>query len=198
MDELLRLHAWATVAVQARVAAVRPTDLDRPTPCAGWPLRALLEHMVGQDLGFAAAARGEVPTERFAPQPLIGSAVAAHAAAALAVVTSFATTKRTEALLPEVADRRLPLTTVTGIHVLDTLIHGWDVSAALGNPVQYADELVRACLHRAELVPAGPSRTTDQAAFRPALATDPATDPWDRALRLLGRDPHWAPGQPPT
>lgn len=193
-DELLRLHAWSTVLAQAQVAEVTPTDLDRPTPCTGWTLRALLEHMVGQDCGFAAAAHGDVSVERFAPQPLTAPSGAAHARAAAAVVTAFATTDRTEVLLPEIADRRLPLATVLGMHLLDTLVHGWDVSAALGDPVHYPQELVTACLHRAELVPSGPSRTRDGAAFRPALPAGTAADPWDRALRLLGRDPHWAPG----
>lgn len=196
VTEVFRLHAWATLAVQAQIAAATPADLDRSTPCAGWTLRALLEHMIGQDLGFAAAAHSDVPAAAFAPQPLTGSPEANHAAAAATVLAAFATTSRTEVLLPEVASRRLPLTTVIGIHLLDTLIHGWDVSAALGDPVQYPDELVAACVHRAELVPDGPSRETDHAAFNPPLPAHASADPWDRTLRLLGRDPCWTPGQP--
>jgi uncharacterized protein (TIGR03086 family) len=42
------------------VDQVNPQQLDVPTPCAGWDLRRLLAHMVGQNHGFAAAADGEL------------------------------------------------------------------------------------------------------------------------------------------
>ena len=41
------------------VGKVGRDDLDRPTPCAGWTLGALLAHMIGQHYGFAAAAEGD-------------------------------------------------------------------------------------------------------------------------------------------
>ena len=41
------------------VNTVTPADLDRSTPCAGWTLATLLDHMTVQHRGFAAAARGK-------------------------------------------------------------------------------------------------------------------------------------------
>jgi uncharacterized protein (TIGR03083 family) len=40
------------------VDRIGPADLARPTPCAGWDLRALLAHLIGQNHGFAEAVDG--------------------------------------------------------------------------------------------------------------------------------------------
>ena len=47
--------------VEATVGLVKQaglTDLDRPTPCAGWNLADLLGHMTAQHHGWIAAAAG--------------------------------------------------------------------------------------------------------------------------------------------
>ncbi|MFD9959067.1 maleylpyruvate isomerase N-terminal domain-containing protein [Amycolatopsis sp. NPDC058986] len=45
------------------VATMTPADLDLPTPCAGWTLADLLRHQVGENNGFAIAARhGSAPS----------------------------------------------------------------------------------------------------------------------------------------
>lgn len=192
IDELLRLHAWATVVVQARVAEAAPADLDRPTPCAGWNLDGLLAHMVGQDHGFAAATQADLPASAFAPRPLASSPAAEHAAAGAAVVTAFAVADPAREVLLSDLGLRVPLATSVGMHLLDTLVHGWDVAASLGRPVRYPGPLVAVALRAAERVPRDPAREQQGAAFAPALPDgDSAGDPWHRVLLLLGRDPGW-------
>ncbi|WP_280300551.1 maleylpyruvate isomerase N-terminal domain-containing protein, partial [Nocardia neocaledoniensis] len=51
-------HARAVRMSVDAVEAAAGTPLTAETPCAGWDLRALLEHMATQNRGFAAAARG--------------------------------------------------------------------------------------------------------------------------------------------
>ena len=41
------------------VAGISPDQLDAPTPCAGFDVRGVLEHMIGGATVFAAAYRGE-------------------------------------------------------------------------------------------------------------------------------------------
>jgi hypothetical protein len=72
------------------------------------------------------------------------------------------------------------------MHLLDTVVHTWDVTTALGAGERPDDELVAAVLEQARLVPAGPARTAPGAAFAPALPAVDA-DPWAEALALLGR-----------
>lgn len=189
MQNIAELHRRAVDAVRPIVARVRPADLDRPTPCAGWDLRALLAHMIGQDHGFAAAALADVTVEAFAPRdPVAG----AHRAGADAVVAAFAAAgPDRQVLLAEFQGRRFPLPTVIGFHLIDTLVHGWDVAAALGEPADYDDELVAAGLAQAELVPTGAVRTAPGAPFAPVLDTAAGLTGWPRTLALLGRNPDW-------
>jgi hypothetical protein len=53
------LDLLATVSTRARLAALTVTDLDRPTATTDWDIRALLSHLVGGNLRFARALRGE-------------------------------------------------------------------------------------------------------------------------------------------
>ena len=66
-------HRRALDLSAAMVARVGPGDLIRPTPCADWLLGTLLAHMIGQNLGFAAAVdardQGVVPDQAFDPHP---------------------------------------------------------------------------------------------------------------------------------
>jgi uncharacterized protein (TIGR03086 family) len=189
MQNIRDLHRRSVDAVRPIVARVRPADLDRPTPCAGWDLRTLLAHMIGQDYGFAAAALADVPAEAFAPrEPSIG----AHESGAALVVAAFAAADPARpVLLPEFGDNRFPLHTVLGFHLVDTLVHGWDVAAGLGTDTAYEDDLVAAALAIAERIPGGEVRTAPGAPFGPILPSADESTGWARALALLGRDPNW-------
>lgn len=186
MQTITALHRRATDAVLSVVSRVREDDLDRPTPCVGWDLRTLLAHMVGQDRGFAAAALADVSAEAFEP-----GEVEAHAAAAEVVVAAFAAAPPDrEVLLPEFG-ARFPLRTVVGFHLVDTLVHGWDVAVSLGGNVWYDDDLVAAVLELAEAIPGGDLRTAPGAPFGPIRDEARSATGWARTLALLGRDPRW-------
>jgi uncharacterized protein (TIGR03086 family) len=199
MENIIELHRRAVAGLRPVVDRVTPADLDRPTPCAGWDLRALLEHMTGQDRGFADAVRAarageEVDVSAFAAHPLGPSPAATLTAGLDEVVAAFADGAESPVLLPEFG-ARLPLPTVAGMHLVDTLVHGWDVAAALGVQAGYAAELapdvVAAALAMSEQVPDDASREAPDAPFGHALPAPADADPWTRTLTLLGRDPAW-------
>ena len=62
--EMLRraLPVGFTTAVAAVVRGVRDEHLDRPTPCPGRSVAAMLDHLAGLALAFAAAGRHEPVT----------------------------------------------------------------------------------------------------------------------------------------
>lgn len=189
MQTIIELHRRSLAAIQPIVAAVRPQDLTSPTPCAGWDLGALLAHMIGQDHGFAAAVRADVGEEAFVPRE---PSPEAHQAGLAAVAAAFAAADPDRpVLLAEFEGRRFPLHNVIGFHLIDTLVHGWDVAAALGTKTDYDDDLVAAALQQAELIPDGPMRTAPGAAFAPVLPEAAHSTGWARTLALLGRDPEW-------
>jgi uncharacterized protein (TIGR03086 family) len=185
MSNILELHRRAVDAVRPIVAKVG--DLDVPTPCAGWDLRTLLAHMTGQDFGFAAAVLGDVAVEAFAPRENT-----AWETGAATVVDAFARADpERQVLMPEFGGMRFPFRAVVGFHLIDTLVHGWDVAVSTGVDVLYDDELVAAAVRQAEAVPGGESRTAPGAAFAPVLDSAAGLTGWPRVLALLGRDPDW-------
>lgn len=189
----LALHRQATEAVQPVFGQIQPNDRHRVTPCPDWDLTQLLGHMVGQDHGFAAAVRADVGVDAFHPRPLEAGSAAALASSLASVHKSFAQADPDRpVLLPEFEGQRFPLATVIGFHFIDTLVHGWDVAATIGIPVDYEPELIAAALTKARGVPDGPFRDEPGGAFGRPLAKSSDSEPWRETLLWLGRDPDWA------
>ncbi|MGW4089377.1 TIGR03086 family metal-binding protein [Nocardia sp. NPDC004750] len=175
------------------VDRVRPDALDAETPCAGWRVRDLLEHMITQNHGFAAAARGsedlEVWTVRASADP-----VADYRASADDVLAAFAAEDVLERslLLPEILpDQGIPAVRVIGFHLVDSVVHAWDVARSIGETITPDLDVAEAALTIALAVPDGPERTVPGAAFAPALSVPEHTPTLDRILLLLGRSPSW-------
>jgi uncharacterized protein (TIGR03086 family) len=188
-------HARLSEAVRSLVHQVLPDDLDRPTPCAQWHVKALLEHMVGQDEGFIAALRNDVGVDAFAPRPLGAASGEAYATSSVAVTSAFgASDPDRQLLLPEIGpDARFPVHLAVDFHGLDVAVHGWDLAVSLGKEVDYAHDLVEATLAVARLVPDGSERTAPGALFGPVVQVgdDDDVSSWHRVLAVVGRDPRW-------
>jgi uncharacterized protein (TIGR03086 family) len=177
------------------VAAVTPDHLALPTPCAGWTLGDLLAHMIAQHHGFAAAARGNVSDRSvWEWRPLSDDPAADYASAARDVLAAFAADGLLDRALwlPEIRDGGpFPAATAIGFHLLDYVVHGWDVAVSLGIDPHCPPDLVAAALAISEQVPTGPARTAPGAAFGPPLTAGAAPSPMDHLLSLLGRSPAW-------
>jgi len=178
------------------VRRVRAEDLDRPTPCSEWNLADLLAHMTVQHRGFRAASLGLGADLKIWTSPAVPDAdpVAAYASAAEAVLTAFAADGVLERrfVLPEISTEfDFPAAQAISFHVIDYVVHGWDVARSLGQDYALDDELAPVALRIAEAVPAGSARERPAAAFGPVLPTAADTAPLERILRLLGRSPNW-------
>ncbi|MET8775812.1 TIGR03086 family metal-binding protein [Nocardia sp. NPDC004654] len=194
-ERLRRLHASAVRLCAEAVSHVKPDHLSVETPCSEWDLRALLAHMATQDRGFAGAARGsEDPGAwevRVAADP-----VADYLAAADEVVAAFAEPdvfERTVLLAELSSEHRFPAATVIGFHLVDSVVHAWDVARSIGETIDPDPEVALMALEIAEAVPDGPSRSEPGAAFAPVVAGADSGSPMDRVLRQLGRSPEWTP-----
>jgi uncharacterized protein (TIGR03086 family) len=183
------VHASAGLAAQASAA-----DLHRPTPCAGWTLRDLLEHMTAQHYGFAAASAGDGgDLDHWRKQAPGEDPVGAYLASAGHVLAAFAA--------DGVLDRRFTLPEFTrghtfpgpqavSFHFVDYVVHSWDVAKTLDLPVRFDPALLEAALAVARNVPGGDARLQPGAPFAPAVAW--AGEPGlDQVVALLGRSPGW-------
>ncbi|GAA0908767.1 TIGR03086 family metal-binding protein [Pseudonocardia zijingensis] len=147
--------SWAL----ALVRGVRPEQLDLPTPCAELDVRALLAHLVATGHRAAAVGRGEDPSSvpwsaPQAPGDDWGSAyVTAIDAARAAWRGSTDKLDRTvRAPFGEVPGRAA-LTAYTS----ETLVHGWDLAVATGQPEEADPAVVAPILAAMErFLPAEP------------------------------------------
>ncbi|MFH8366699.1 TIGR03086 family metal-binding protein [Streptomyces sp. NPDC018031] len=178
------------------VARVRPGHLRSATPCPDWTVYGLLRHLVCQNEGFAASARGEGADAAVWRAGDLGDDPArAYRASADEVTRAFAADDAPERsfALPEVREGfEVPGRIAIGFHLVDYVVHAWDIAVAIGVPWEPAPELVTAALRVAGRVPdegRGPG-----AAFRGRLAHPADASAEHRLLALLGRDPAWTPG----
>ncbi len=193
--DVRELDRYAVLKSIDVVSRAGPGDLDRPTPCAGWNLGALLGHMTAQHHGFAAAARGQgADPAVWRVEPSGPDPVSRYARAAEHVLAAFAEPGVTgrEVALPEIsADRTFPAERAILFHFVDYLVHGWDVARALDLPYPVDAAVARAALAVALAVPDGPARLVPGAAFRPPVGVPDDAGEFDRVLAALGRPAVW-------
>ena len=162
------------------VGDISPDQLDRPSPCAEFTVRGVLEHMIGGATAFAAAYRGETAAEPDLSDVLAGFGPALGNLGA-AVSAPGALDKTVAAPFGEV-----PGETFARFIVLDGLVHGWDMATATGQAYDPPDELVAAvdAFARQALDPLRDGQTF-------AEAVEPATDasPLERLVAYTGRRP---------
>jgi uncharacterized protein (TIGR03086 family) len=145
MDPIENFERAVDIA-HAVMQKVTAADLDKPTPCPEWTVRALANHMVGGCLLFSRAARGEAITERPAPTDLLGEdPAAAYGQAAEAATESWNEAGALERTLTIPAGQ-LPGNVAIGIHTTDQLLHACDLAHALGHDLKVPEDLAETTL----------------------------------------------------
>ena len=164
-------------------------DLDRPTPCTEWDVRALVSHTIGAMEMYAAFADGG-PAPDFETM-MSGRDVLAgdpHGA----VLASCARSQRAWSQ-PGVLQRELatPWGPMSGERVVSqstfsTLVHGWDLAVALGLDAELPQHLLDLSWGVAE--PLVPVLREVGVVAEPVEVGEGAT-PTQRLLAFWGRDP---------
>ncbi|WP_329170555.1 TIGR03086 family metal-binding protein [Streptomyces decoyicus] len=192
---LRRLNARAVRDSVTLIRRMTPADLRRPTPCAAWTLADLLAHMTAQHHGFAAAALGHgQDLSHWSVGPLGPDPVAQYRDAAEHAIAAFATVESPDRAfaLPEITRARtFSAARAIGFHLIDYVVHSWDVACTLDLAYAPGSELLRAALPIARAVPDGDSRLAPGSAFRPGLSVADDTGTLEQILAALGRSPDW-------
>lgn len=190
INDLLAHHRAVVRTSIEIVSRVRAGDLGRRTPCAEWTLADLLAHMTAQHHGFAAAARGT--GSDLTAWEVRSAGPADHTEAAEDALTAFAEPEvpQREFELPEFG-ASFPAVQAVSFHLIDYVVHGWDVARSLGLDYRLAPEVAEPALRIALAVPGGDLRLQPGAPFKPALDEN-GSDPLRRILAALGRSPDWA------
>ena len=173
------------------VAAVGPDDWGRPSPCAEWDARDVVRHVVDMH---------HVMLRPYGREPAAAPGVDDDPLAAFRAARS-----EIEAILDdrELATRRTesPAGTMAGADMVDQVasadlvIHRWDLARATGQDDAIDPEELERMWPAFQQIPDvmrvpgafGPGITV----FGPVVEVPADASLQDRALGLVGRDPHW-------
>jgi uncharacterized protein (TIGR03086 family) len=172
----------------ARIAeGVRSDELDLPTPCTQWDVRALLNHMVGGNLRFAALAEGTPLTRAAAAQDLLGDNPSrAYRESAEAMKRAWRQPGRLEGMY-ELPIGVLPGQAALTLRLNEAILHGWDLARATGQPADLDGRLAAHVLGFAEQALATPESRAARIGPSVPVAADASVT--DRLVAFLGRQP---------
>jgi uncharacterized protein (TIGR03086 family) len=188
MESLTSAHRRALDSTGRVVAGIRPDQWTAATPCEGWDVRALANHVVAGNLWAAELASGKKVDD-------VGTALdgdvlgddpaGAYERSAAAAAAAFEAPGALEAPCA-VSYGPVPGSVYAGHRIVDVAVHGWDLAVATGQDSALDPELVSAC---EEIV--GPQLEALQASgmFGESQETPAGADGQTRLLVSLGRRP---------
>lgn len=123
--------ARACASTRAILANVRPEQLNTPTPCASWNVRALINHFVGTPRWAATAIsngrEAAIADQDYADGDFLGSYDESVHAAVDALGAAGALDRTVTLSFGEI-----PGAALLGIITLEQFTHGWDLARATG------------------------------------------------------------------
>lgn len=185
-NDVIDLHAKATSAFAQLLDEIPSDRLGAPTPCAGWDIRALADHLTELHRGAAAAFSGADPAN-LDPAPAGDDPRSAFAAAAREAQAAFRT--------PGAMDRSyaMPWGESPGIMIArmlaaDAVIHTWDLARAAGQPNPLDPSQCEAVLAFGQAM-MKPEFRTPESGFGPEVAVADDAPVCDRMAAFFGRQP---------
>ncbi|MEV4415055.1 TIGR03086 family metal-binding protein [Catellatospora sp. NPDC049609] len=190
--DLLNGYRASLAEFTERVAQVSPQQWAEATPCPDWDVRALVNHLVGEDrwtVPMFAGARIADVGDRFSGD-LLGDDPAAAAADAAREARAAVTAPGAMDRVVHLSFGDAPGSEYAYQLTADHLIHAWDLAVAIG---------VDPTLDPAAVKVVADWFTAEEQAYRGAGIIGPrvdlpdGADAQDRLLAAFGRDPGWAP-----
>jgi uncharacterized protein (TIGR03086 family) len=184
--DVVELHNRTVEGFVRLVNEVGPEQWSAATPCSDWDVRALVNHVVGEERWTVPLMEGKtiadvgdsLDGDLLGDDPATAASAAARAAQEAAaapiekVHLSYGDEEPSEYLRQLAADH---------------LVHGWDLAAAIGAEPRLdpdlVDEVATWFAARAELY---------RSSGATADAVDGFTDPADQLIGAFGRDPRWS------
>jgi uncharacterized protein (TIGR03086 family) len=186
VTDLLQLHERATSETERLIRGVKEDQLTDPTGLGDWDVRSVIGHLVAGNRTFGGVASG-------GSMDGVGSAVAEDADAEAYADTAAA--MRDAWSEPGALERDVPMgfgpapgSVVVTMHLIETIVHGWDVARATDQLPSYDDEAVGVAdgfarkMMPADKRPAG-------GAFGPPVEPPDGASPVDSLAAFAGRLP---------
>src|SRR6516225_25144 len=186
MADIAELHAQALDHTGRFVAGIPADRWQSVTPCDGWDVHALLNHIVAGNLWAAELAAGgtiagvgdRLDGDLLGTDPATAYAVSAGAAAAV-----FRKPGALDAPCA-VSYGPVPGSMYAGHRFIDVFVHGWDLAAGTGQDYSLDPELIEACQ---QIIEPQLDAFRSAGAFAPQVAVPAEASAQTRFLAMLGR-----------
>jgi uncharacterized protein (TIGR03086 family) len=166
---------------------VTPAELELPTPCASWDVRALINHLVGGTRYFAESVNTGTHPEREPVDYTAGDLVASYDDGVAQAVAAFAAPGALERMIT-LPFGTLPASVFIGIASTDAFGHGWDLARATGQSTDLDSDLAAELLERARASLPETFRGPDgRAPFGPIVEAPASAAAADHLAAFLGR-----------
>lgn len=186
--DLADVHARALEHTRGIVEGVPSDQLAGTTPCDGWNVADLLNHVVSGNFWVGPLVAGQTIDEvgdRFDGDVIGDEPARAYAESAAIAGAAFKGEGAMEAPVA-VSYGPVPGSIYCGHRFIDVLVHGWDLAKATGQDTTLPPDLVLACI---EVVKPQAELLAGSGAFGTTIPVDDGADPQTVLLGLLGRAP---------
>jgi len=138
------------------VDGIEPDQLDNPTPCEGWTVRDVLNHITGgAEMFTIAVTEGKVPDEKLG-QLMVGDNLGSDYKAAFAAASD----RAQQAFgAPGVAEKmvtlpfgEMPAGVAVNFAIFDVTTHTWDLAKGTGQGTDLDPEVLGAALDAAQMM----------------------------------------------
>lgn len=187
-SDLPDLHDRALAGTRRYVAGVGGDQWKSSSPCEGWDVRELVNHIVGGNFWAGELARGKTIDEvgdRLDGDILGADPTVAYDESARAASEAFHAPGAMEAPCA-VSYGPVPGEVYLGHRFIDVLVHGWDVAKATGQDTKLDPELVEACW---AVIEPQKEMLLGSGVFGTHHDPEPGADRQSALLELLGRTP---------
>ncbi|MET9019701.1 TIGR03086 family metal-binding protein [Actinopolymorpha sp. NPDC004070] len=187
----------ATHQLAVLVSGVRDDQLQARTPCEGYTVGDLLDHIGGLSSAFTAAAR-KTPVEGAPDGPPQSSADNLPAdwresiprqltelAAAWSDPAAYEGEARAGGLV-------LPAQVAGMVALEECVLHGWDLARATGQPFDVDEESTKVVFEFTSMAASSEQMSNREGLFGTPVEVPADAPMFDQALGLSGRDPKWS------
>lgn len=176
------------------VRSVQPDQLQLPTPCTTWDVRALLNHLCVVAQFCARVARGERTDPEYETDFLGDDPARAYQRWRDEMLEACS-----DPDLPSrsvfMVENEMPGAVVLALALMDTVVHRWDLARALGAEPRIDPEIASFVLEQVrpwvgdELRASAPNQTTGSIPIGPVVEVPDDAPRVDKLVAFLGRTP---------
>jgi uncharacterized protein (TIGR03086 family) len=169
------------------IGSIRPHERARSTPCQGWDVTALINHMIGVCARYTAALQEATPGGGSGVPEVEVDLPTAYATISAAVLREWRAPGALDKTIT-LAIGPIPASVAIWLFLTDQALHTWDLAKATGRPYAIPDDLaagILAFMHE-RLTPQlrGPGKP-----FGPEVPCPEDAPIQDRVVAYSGRQP---------